>query len=54
MIIFSLIQQVFLEGLPRAKYSAGPWRHRGELDRRALHSQELANDSVERSLEVGS
>lgn len=41
VITFSFIQQVFLEDLLRAKYSAGPWRHRDKLDRRGLPSQEL-------------
>lgn len=54
LITFSFIQQVFIEDLPRAEYSAGPWRHRGELDRRGLPSQELADVSLQRFLAVGS
>lgn len=54
LITFSFIQQVFIEDLPRAEYSAGPWRHRGELDRRGLPSRELADVSLQRFLAVGS
>lgn len=54
MTVSSFVRQVFIEDLPRAKYSARSCRPRGELDRRDLCSQELANYNLERFLEVGS